>query len=64
MNPYSPSLMSPAERRRDLCAILARGLIRLGPRDTAQLSLRTGESSLHASPDESGNRHAKHRRLP
>ena len=64
MNPYSPSLMSPAERRRDLCAILARGLIRLGPRDTAQLSLRTGESSLHSSREQSGSPDAKHRRLP
>ena len=64
MNPYPTTLMSPAERRRELCAILARGLIRLAMKTRAQLSDETGESSLHFPPDESGNRHAKHRRLP
>ena len=63
-NPLSPAKMSPIERRRELCAILALGLIRLRMRDNTQHFDETGESSLHFPPDESGNRHAKHRRLP
>ena len=63
-NPYPAALMSPQERRRELCANLALGLVRLRMRDNTQLSDDTGESSLHFPPDESGNRHAKHRRLP
>jgi hypothetical protein len=57
MNPLSPTLMTPADRRRDLCAILARGVIRLRMRQ-AQIAERTGESSLHIRPGQSVCRHA------
>ncbi len=62
MNPYPARLMSPAERRAELCAILALGLIRLRLREHGQLSEHTGESSLHFRANESGSRHATHRR--
>ena len=64
MNPYPTGLKSPQERRRELCAILALGMIRLRMRDIMQHSDDTGESSLHFPPDESGSPDAKHRRLP
>ena len=59
-NPLSPTLMSPRERREALCRILALGLIRLMQRHERQLSDRTGESSLHFPPDQSGRRRATH----
>lgn len=52
MNPYPAHRMTPAERRTELCAILALGLRRLHLRDTRQLSDDTGESSLHSPPDQ------------
>lgn len=61
-NPLSAHLMSPRERREELCKILAFGLIRLKQRNASQLSDRTGESSLHIPPDQSGSRPATHRR--
>jgi hypothetical protein len=57
MNPLSPSLMTPAERRREICAILARGVLRLRMREI-QLAERTGETSLHIRPGRSVCRHA------
>jgi hypothetical protein len=57
-NALSPFLMSPTERRAELCRILALGLIRLMQRhhgDTGQQSDETGESSLHHPPDRSGH---------
>jgi hypothetical protein len=57
MNPLSPTLMTPTERRRELCAMLARGVIRLRMREK-QLAERTGESSLHIRPGQSVCRHA------
>ena len=63
-NPNPSARMSPIERRRELCAILALGLIRLHMRDNTQHSDDTGESLLHFPPDESGSPDAKHRRLP
>jgi hypothetical protein len=57
-NALSPFLMTPAERRAELCRILGFGLIRLLQRhhgDTGQQSDETGESSLHHSPDRSGH---------
>ncbi|AZQ69681.1 hypothetical protein EF888_11190 [Silicimonas algicola] len=58
MNPLHPSHLSPLERRRELCAILARGLVRL--RQSSGVSAGLGESSLHYAPDQSG--HATPRR--
>lgn len=48
-NPLPPDLMTPAERRAEICCLLALGLIRLRQRDTVQLSDGYGESSLHNS---------------
>lgn len=62
MNPLSPSLMSPKERRTELCRILALGLIRLMQRQSSQLSDGTGESSLHSLPDQSAHATPTHRR--
>jgi hypothetical protein len=55
MNPLSPFQMTPAERRAELCRILALGLVRLMQRQSSELSDRTGESSLHFPPDQSGH---------
>lgn len=54
-NPLAPTLMTPAERRAELCRILALGLVRLPQRQSSELSDRTGESSLHFPPDRSGH---------
>ena len=62
MNPLSPFLMTPAERRAELCRILALGLIRLRMRQSTQLSDCTGESSLHSPPDQSAHATPTHRR--
>jgi hypothetical protein len=56
-NPLPPDLMSPVERRAEICAILALGLIRLRARQSSQTSELAGESPLHFPPDRSG--HAK-----
>ena len=55
MNPLSPFHMSPAERRAELCRILAIGLVRLMQRQSSELSDRTRESSLHFPADQSGH---------
>ena len=55
MNPLSPFHMTPAERRAELCRILALGMVRLMQRQSSQLSARTGESSLRFPPDQSGH---------
>lgn len=52
-NPLSPDLMSAAERRAELCHLLAVGLVRLRQRDIAQISDANGESSLHNSAGQS-----------
>ena len=64
MNPLSPALMTPMERRAALCAILALGLLRLRQRTYPQHSEPTGESSLHLPREQSGSPDANHRRLP
>lgn len=62
MNPLSPLHMAPAERRAELCRILALGLVRLMQRQSSELSDRTGESSLHFPPDQSGHATSDKRR--
>ena len=52
-NPLSPDMMSAAERRAELCRLLAVGLVRLRQRDIAQISDAKGESLLHNSADQS-----------
>lgn len=45
-NPLPPDRMTAAERRREVCAILARGVVRLRQRD-AQAHAVKGEIGLH-----------------
>ncbi|AZL60987.1 hypothetical protein EI545_02330 [Tabrizicola piscis] len=61
-NPLSPFHMSPAERRAELCRILALGLIRLHMRQSSELSDVTGESSLHFPPEQRGHATPNERR--
>lgn len=63
MNPLSPFHMTPAERRAELCRILASGLVRLMQRQSSQLSDGTGESSLHFPPEQSGHATRDKRRV-
>ena len=51
-NPLPPDLMTPAERRTELCGLLALGLIRSRMRDGGKVSDDTGESCLHYPPDQ------------
>jgi len=50
-NPLPPDLMTPAERRTELCGLLALGLIRSRMRDDGKVSDDTGESCLHYPAD-------------
>jgi hypothetical protein len=52
-NPLPASAMTPLQRRAELCAILARGVLRMRLRDASQIADHAGESSLHIRPDES-----------
>ena len=61
-NPLNPNLMTPEQRRAELCAILALGLIRL--RQSTELSDGRGDSSLRFPPDRSGHATATQRRHP
>ena len=61
-NPLPADLMSPTERRAELCALLAIGLIRLHQREIPQLSDPYGESSLHNSANQSVHATPTHRR--
>lgn len=51
-NPLSPYLMTPAERRAELCALLALGLVRLMKRERGEPFDETGEIRLHYPPDQ------------
>ncbi|RDC69837.1 hypothetical protein DLJ49_17930 [Rhodovulum sp. 12E13] len=61
-NSLAPSAMTPAERRAELCALLALGLVRLRLRERGEPSEDTGENRLHSRA--SACRHATrtHRR--
>jgi len=61
-NTSPPDQMSPTERRAELCAILARGLIRMRMRKEAELSGNNGEFRLHNSADQSGTAETLKRR--
>ena len=50
-NPLPPDLMTPAERRTELCGLLALGLLRLRMRNHGELSDDTGERCLHYPAD-------------
>lgn len=54
-NALPPHLMSPEERRQDLCQFLSLGLVRLISRQSSKQSTQTGESSLHFTRFESGH---------
>ena len=62
-NPLSPEKMSPAERRTELCSLLALGLVRLRQRDRAQHSANIGEICLHYPHDQSVHATPTHRRI-
>jgi len=57
-NTSPPDQMSPTERRAELCAILARGLIRLQMREDSELS----GFRLHNSAEQSGTAETLKRR--
>ncbi|GHC67327.1 hypothetical protein GCM10007315_35450 [Gemmobacter tilapiae] len=57
-NPLHPELMSPAERRAELCRLLALGLVRLQMRDGGEDTDSTGEFPLHFPREQSGSRGA------
>ncbi len=54
-NPLPPATMTPRERRAELCALLALGLIRLRMREQGQHVEETGEFPLHNSVEQSGS---------
>ena len=51
-NSLPPDQMTPAERRVELCGLLALGLVRLRMREAGEVSDDTGESCLHLSSDQ------------
>jgi hypothetical protein len=52
-NALHPSLMKPAERRAELCAILGLGIVRLHLRNQRQVSSEKGDFPLHFTPEQS-----------
>jgi len=61
-NPLPPKQMMPAERRAELCELLALGLVRLRMRDRTEVSDNIGESCLHYPADEWRHATPTHRR--
>ena len=73
-NPIDPDRLTAAERRAELCGLLARGLLRLraraatdapdhgGAAQSSELSAGAGESSLHSPPDQCRHATPTHRR--
>ncbi len=53
-NPISPGRIAPAERRAELCRLLAAGLLRLRARNLDNSVAETG-STLHSPPERSGH---------
>ncbi|MBR26224.1 MAG: hypothetical protein CML46_04645, partial [Rhodobacteraceae bacterium] len=51
-NPLPPARMTPAERRAEMCGLLALGLVRLRMRERGEVSDDTGERCLHYPPDQ------------
>ncbi|REC53279.1 hypothetical protein DRV84_15135, partial [Rhodosalinus sediminis] len=52
----------PAERRAELCGLLALGLVRLRLRERGEPSDDTGEICLHSPPDQCRHATPTHRR--
>ncbi|PKP85706.1 MAG: hypothetical protein CVT80_01045 [Alphaproteobacteria bacterium HGW-Alphaproteobacteria-2] len=61
-NPLPPDQMTPAERRAELCGLLALGLVRFWTRDGGEVSDDTGERCLHYPPDQCRHATPTHRR--
>ncbi|PAU95462.1 hypothetical protein CK240_16460 [Paracoccus salipaludis] len=61
-NPLSPILMTTAERRAELCRLLALGLTRLRRRDAGEVSDDIGERCLHYPADQCRHATPTHRR--
>lgn len=61
-NPLPPHQMTAAERRAELCRILALGLIRLRLRERGAIPGGAGEISLHYPPDQCRHATATQRR--
>ena len=61
-NPLPPDQMTPAERRTELCGLLALGLIRLTIMEGAKVSDANGEILLHSPPDQCRHATSTHRR--
>jgi hypothetical protein len=61
-NPLSPGLMSPEERRAEVCAILARGLVRLRMRQAQRQAGDNGDFPLHFSAGQSATAEPLERR--
>jgi len=61
-NPLHPDRMPAAERRAELCAILARGIVRLRLRDATHVTGDREKFGLHFRPDRSGHANPPNRR--
>jgi hypothetical protein len=61
-NPLTSSVMTPAERRDELCGLLALGLMRLKMKDEPEPANGTGEIRLHYPPDRCRHATPTHRR--
>ena len=61
-NPLAPSARTLAERRTELCGLLALGLVRLRMRECGEASDDTGEIHLHSPPDQCRHATPTHRR--
>jgi hypothetical protein len=55
MNPLHPNMLSAAERRIELCRLLASGLLRLRYQQSDDRSRELRESLLPMSPGRSGH---------
>jgi hypothetical protein len=53
-NPLHPDRMTAHERRTELYGLLAIAVVRLIDRDRDNLSEKSGDSSLHLCPEQSG----------
>lgn len=62
MNALNPRHLSPTERRRELCAILALGLVRLRHAKSTEVFGKIEESSLHSGRHQSGHATTSKRR--
>jgi hypothetical protein len=63
-NAIAPTLLSPAERRTELCRLLALGLVRLRARQSSGLSDLAENSSLDFTAERSGHATAEKLRKP